>query len=735
MITDDDQVKIVDFGLAKLSGNTKLTKAGSTIGTAAYMSPEQMKGEKVDHRTDIWSLGVLIYEMLTGQLPFKGDYEQAITYAVLNEEPEPLTAVRTGIPMALEWVVNKAMAKEPTKRYQHVDEIPVDLETIETGPSTVSRISTKTVVRSEAPRTKRFSLKHVIIALFMGMVIASIFWRLSIQKPSTLSHESILRVEMTPSTHDISEFGHPVFSPDGNYVAYEGWDGKLRRLYLRDLARLEAKPIPETESPWCPFFSPDSRWLGFFADQRVKKVAVDGGAPISIAETGKFFDAGWACWTEHDSILVKSQSGYEMISTNTGQIRSILKEIDIQEPRWFDVLPGGKIALCTIWKGSLQTASVGWVDLMTGEMRILIDRGTSPRYSNSGHIIYANTDGALLAVPIDLKSLKVTGSAVVLEDHINVWDTGLADFSISQNGALAYIPPTLQQNSLVLVDRQGKEQIVLEEKSDYLRPRFSPDGKRVVVQIQEKGMSDIWVCELERKTLIRLTFQGNNHHPTWTPDGKRITFSSGGMDEDDIFGVPADGSGPPELLYQADGMQQVRTWSRNGKWLLYIEPHSETGGDIWALSVNGEKKPQPLLQTQFNERHPAFSPDGGWFAYDSDVSGRREVYVQPFPDPSLGKWPISTDGGRRPVWSPDGMELFYLSGEKMVSVPIQTEPELKVGAKKVLFEGAYRNWAARKYDIHPDGDKFIMVKLGGQESPQLVVVFNWLEELNKREAQ
>ena len=403
---------------------------------------------------------------------------------------------------------------------------------------------------------------------------------------------------------------------------------------------------------------------------------------------------------------------------------------------WPQVLPGGKEVLFTA--GQKSGPSVAVRSLETGERRIVIERGSYARYVPTGHLVYARED-KLLAAPFDLGQLQLTGPpAVVLAGVANYSEElGETPFSVSESGSLVYVPgpASVSKRTLVWVDRQGAVEPLAAPPRPYDNPRLSPDGQRLAVEIGESGNSDIWIYDIPRGTLTRLTFEGYNFGPLWTPDGKRVTFGStraGGARN--LFWKPADGSGPAEQLTESGRFQVPSSWSPDGQVLAFFERNPTVGWGIWVLSLQGERSPRPFLQTQFAERGAVFSPDGHWLAYISNESGRREVYVQAYPG-SGGKWQISTEGGNGPVWAKNGRELFYRNGNKMMAVEITTQPTLRAGTPAVLFEGQYVQSGPGRadYDITHDAQRFLMNKANEQgEGPrQINVVLNWFEELKR----
>jgi Tol biopolymer transport system component len=544
----------------------------------------------------------------------------------------------------------------------------------------------------------------------------------------------------TPSTHrlDPTHRRTIAISPDGKQIAYTGFNAQGRQLYLRPIDQLEGKPIPGTEGAELLFFSPDSRWLGFYADDQLKKVAVAGGRPITICEASQ----GWlgASWGSNDLIVFpesheKANSGLMKVSAVGGFPEVVTTPAEVEEGqhthRWPSVLPGGKTALCTIWNGNLEEAHIGVVNLESGKVNELTVKGTSPQYAETGHIIYAQAGGSLLAAPFDLGQLDITGTPTPVIDDVYIVPSGGGQFTLSRNGTLVYVPAPSSMKRIVIVDRYGTEEPLIEERRRFGWPSFSPDGRRVAVDLWgevEQATPNIWVYDLEGGTRDRLTSGGYDLHPFWTPDGKHVTFSSRREGTMDVFWVPVDGSGPPEPLIVADYNQRGTSWTPDGKRLLFEERHPETGWDIWTLSLGGDSKARPYIVTPFDEYAASVSPDGKWLAYFSDESGRLEVYVRAL-DGTGGRDTVSRNGASGfPHWASNGRELFYPTVEGMVSATIETDPVFKVVQRQVLFKLAQYSSG---FDIHPDGDRFVMIK-GDATSAQMVVVVNWFEELKRK---
>jgi len=400
---------------------------------------------------------------------------------------------------------------------------------------------------------------------------------------------------------------------------------------------------------------------------------------------------------------------------------------------WPQILPGGQAVLFTVWSGGLwDNAQIVVEQIEEQERRVLIDGGTHAWYAPTGHLVYSQA-GTLMAVSFDLSRLEITGSPVPVVE--GVWQgsvSGVAQFSFSDLGSLVYVPGSSEptERTLILVNRQGAVESLAAPPRAYEDIRLSPDGQRLAVQIEDPS-SDVWTYDIPRGTLTRLTFEGTNNAPLWTPDGKRITFESVREGGRNVFWKPADGSGMADPLTTGEQRKLPSSWSPDGKLLVYTR--TLLSSDIWVLPVAEEREPEPFLQTPFNEGGAMFSPDGHWLAYTSSESGRVEIYVQPFPGPG-GKWQISTAGGNEPLWARNGQELFYRNGEQMMAVDITTQPSFSAGTPYLLFEGQYyfqSGVAPANYDVTPDGQQFIMINTDVEEARQINVVLNWFEELKR----
>lgn len=516
-------------------------------------------------------------------------------------------------------------------------------------------------------------------------------------------------------------------SPDGTHLAYVMERQGVTQLYLRALDQLEPALILQTEGAFGPFFSPDGRWIGFFANNKLKKVAVSGGDPIDLCAARNPYGGTWGT---NGTILFAADEGRRPTTIrDTGGVPQLVAVKD-DRGSWKrpHMLPGGKAAIVS------HVADVGVLSLDTGEYRMLVENGDDGRYAPSGHLVFARA-GALLAVPFDLERLTVNGlPTVVLEGIRMEGQQAVAQAVFSRDGTLIYVPGSAANNATrpVWVDRQGKVQPVGMPPRPYRSFSLSPDGRRLAIVIGDPN-NDVWVQDLERGALTRLTSGGNNVQPTWTSDGKRVVFTERTGGGATPLWVPADGSGEPEQLF-TDHRGGVSSFSPKGELVAFLRRAPDTGLDLWVRPLNGTQTPQPFLRTRFTEVGARFSPDGRWIAYVSDESGQYEVYVRPYP-PGPGKWQVSTAGGEEGIWSRDGKELFYRNGNKWMVVAVNLHPEFIAETPRLLFEGPYVDVGGLSYDVAPDGQRFLLLEPAERESApvtHLNVVLNWFEELKQK---
>ncbi len=738
MITGNGRVKIMDFGLAKLSGGSvQLTKVGSTLGTVAYMSPEQAQGEKLDQRSDLWSFGVVLYEMITGQMPFKGEFEQVVVYSLINEDPEPVTALRSGVPMELERIVLKALSKDPAMRYQHADDLVADLKALRQTTSSTSRISkpvqtTSGISQLRTPAPKRSFMPYAVIVLIALLLGAGLM--LAIASRSDTRQAPVTRL-ILPAENEDREFINFSISPDGTRLVYLAGKGENEQFYIRDMDNYNARPIQNTKGLGItsPFFSPDGRWLGFISRGKMMKISLSGGTPIAICDAQPYQSASWG---ELGNIVFTAEWGGPLwiVSSDAGSTPRPLTTLKVDDGERAHILPhmlpGGKSALFTIWTGATwDEARIAVVDIVTGEHRDLFRGGTDARYLRSGHIVYMR-GSTLMAVPFNLKSLTVTGEALPVLDNIRVeGGGGFAHMSFSDNGTIVYAQGSVEYTPtvLTLIDEAGNKRELETAGKSFGEPIFSPDGTRLLVTIYGSTYH-VGIYDLRRDILSPLTFSADNWRAVWFPDGSQISFSSNLDGTYQIYTITADGGGTPQKLFDQEGNPFPSSWSPDGKFLAYVVTGVDTRADIWVYSPNGEPKLRPFIVTPATEFSPSISPDGRWITYVSFETGTSEVYVQPFPEGS-GKWRISNGGGFTPIWNAQGNRIYFSRQDVIYSVPVTPRGgTIDIGREETVMTIE----RLLNFDLSPDGKTMIVTQQGvDNTSAKLNVILNWFEEVNR----
>ena len=728
-ITPEGQVKVLDFGLAKamdirtpispptLSNSPTLgigaTVTGFVLGTAAYMPPEQAKGRPVDRRADIWAFGVILYEMLTGRQMFAGETAPETMAFVMTRDPD-WKALPATTPERLKELLRRCLTKDPRSRLQAIGDARILIEDLIARPEVAVPATA-----APAPKKRSTLIPWAIAAILAVTATVAIWapWRSVLPQ-----FNPVLRLESTLGA-EVQANGPLALSPDGRLIVFRGGFGGNAMLYLRRLDQLQAAPMPATANGRDPFFAPDSRSVGFFADGKLKKISLNGSAAVTLADAP---DDRGGTWSEDNSIIfAPKQSGGLMRIPDGGGTPTPLTTLAGAEVthRWPQALPGGKAVLFTVDTDttSFNDATIA-VQPFQGERKTVYEGGFFGHYLPSGHLAFAN-ESTLFVIPFNLETMTVTQPPSPAISGISASLTnGTAQFSVSTAGSLLYVPGSSgpSEVQMLWLEKNGNVQPLRSEPGVYRDPRFSPDGKYVAVQMVENKSDDIWVYDWARDVMSRLTFDVTpDVDAVWTPDGRHLTYAStrNGDPSNNLFWIPSDGSGQPARLASSPNGQVPMSWRPDTKVLAFIEVRPDTRADIMMLPMDGDKPGTPtvFLGSPFSESEPAFSPDGKWLAYQSDESGVTEIYVRPYPGPG-GRWQISSGGGAFPTWGKDGKQLYFRTRppeEKIMVVPYSARGDAFNAEKpEVWSEGLLteRGGSVRNYDIHPDGKRALILR-------------------------
>jgi serine/threonine-protein kinase len=788
----DGTVKVLDFGLAKamepvgaMSASASMsptittpamTQAGMILGTAAYMSPEQARGKVVDKRADIWTFGCVLYEMLTGRRAFDGEDVTEVLAFLITKEPD-WNALPPATPTAIRALLKGCLEKKSRER---VADISTALFVLKEHVSLAAPGGTTSVAPlARTPLWRRVAVVGAAALLVGALVSTTVTW--VAMRPAEPVPPCVSRFTLAPSGAAAlsvsSNFRDLAITPDGSRVIYVGNRGT--QLFVRALDALEPVAV-FTGGPHGPFVSPDGHWIGFVdGASSLKKVALTGGPAVTLATVDG--TPRGATWAPDDTIIFatpNATTGLQRVAAAGGPV-TVLTRPDCAQGEgrhlWPDVLPGGRAVLFTITAlvGGPDAAQVAVLDLQTGTRKVLVRGGSHAHYVPStlgsreraeregGHLVYA-AGGTLRAVPFDLAILEMRGTPVPVVPEVVTTANGGVYVVVGDDGTLAYVSGSggaAAPRTLVWVDRQGRETPIPAPPRTYAYPRLSPDGTRVAVEVRDQEW-DIWIVSLASTTLTRFSFgPATDRLPVWTPDGRRIVWSSERDGAANMYWQSADGSGSVERLLQSTNPQFSSALSPDGTRLVFRQDTATRDLMVVAMDAAprqtdpGRGQPptpreaQPLLQTPFTETSAEISPDGRWIAYQSDESGQDEIYARPFPDVDAGRWQVSTRGGTKPLWARSGRELFYLvpadAGAAVMSAPIGRGPIFAAGTPTRVLEGPYffgtsgvGDVGFRTYDVGPDGQRFLMIKEGGGAGQtaapaSLIVVLNWVEELKR----
>ncbi len=745
-VTKDGRVKILDFGLAKLRQQPfggvdkdaptqkRITDPGAIMGTVGYMSPEQVRGQETDHRSDIFSFGVILYEMLGGRRAFRGESAIEVMNAILKEEPPELGESGMKIAPGLEKVVRRCLEKKPEHRFHSAHDLGFALEAIDSSSS--SGLNQAKVAQAPDPTTLTrlggWRGRAAWIAAGMFVLIAALILGMALFNRARPEAQVVRFTLFPPDKMSLVQASFAL-SPDGRLLAFCAIDesGKSR-LYLRPLNSFSAQPIPGAEDAALPFWSPDSRSIAYFSSGgKLKRVEVSGGTPQTLCE---YSNAGGGAWNRAGDIIIAPTSGGALYRVPaTGGIHTPLTTTEPSRySHWVpQFLPDGEHFL--YYANGREPGQSG---VYVGS---LSEKATHQALSSEHSAVYAAgyllfvRNGALMGQSFDTRALKLVGEPFLIVDQVKTFSI-IPQISAAESGTLAFQSGGAQKPQLIWFDRSGKQLGTVGEPADYSNPSLSADDKRLAVSIRDlkTKMRDIWLFDLARGGKSRFTLDpADDLNPVWSKDGGRIFFTSDRKGQRDIFQKKVNAPGEDELICAAPEMKNVCDISPDGRLLIYnTNRGANNSNDMWLLPLEGEREPKPFLKTRFDEGDAVISPDGRWVAYCSDESGRDEVYVATFPQFSE-RWQVSVDGGNEPQWRRDGKELFFTKNDrKLMAAEVKSASgAFEAEAPKLLFETPLVNLGRNRYVVTGDGRQFLVITRVEETSPPINVIVNWLAEV------
>ena len=736
--------KLLDFGLAKtakpivtsdadlsaLATARPLTEKGTLLGTLHYMAPEQIEGREADARADIWALGCVLYEMVTGKRAFAGNSHASLIGAVLKDEPRPMRELKPLAPPSFERLVKTCVAKDPDERWQSAHDIVAELRWMAEAGSAVFGAP------EPARRRQRERLGWIVAGVLMLFLAAAVQAILHARRGLPPAH--VLRLSVMPPEGATVE--SLSLSPDGRRLAFvaSGKD-RLVQLWVRPLDGDAAQPLAGTDGAAWPFWSPDSQSLGFFAEGKLKKIPASGGAPEALCDVAS---ARGGTWSRDGTIVFapNTGSGLYRVSAGGGTVTP-LTALDPagreSSHRWPYFLPDSRHVLYLVQSGLPETAGLYILSVESKQTTRLIAATSNAAYAPPGYLLF-DRDGALVAQPFDARGLRVTGDPFVVAPEV-AYDGGpfRTDFATSDTGILAYRSLAGTNTHIIWVDRTGKQLGVVSASDSAFNLSLSRDDQRLALSrlTSKRGNRDIWFYDLAHGTNSRFTFDpANELQPLWSPDGSRLVFSSNREGAYNLYQKVTSGGGAEELLLRTNEPKLGTDWSRDGRYIAYEVEDPKTRLDLWVLSLGETRSPVPFLRTEASEGRGRFSPDGRWLAYTSNETGRYEVYVQTFPATG-GKWQVSAGGGFAPLWRSDGKELCYITlDRKMMAVEVKAASSLEFGPPKFLFaaEGLDVFTYRSPYAMTADGQRFLMdVRVGEATTSPITLLVNWAPEARK----
>jgi serine/threonine-protein kinase len=733
ILLHDGQALVADFGIALAAANTgaaRMTQTGISLGTRAYMSPEQAMGERsLDARTDVYALGCVLYEMLTGEPPFTGPTAQAIVGRVMTDTARPLRAQRHTIPAHVDAAVARALEKLPADRFASAADFSAALvDTSFTAVGDPRSVAPHATPRSQARRMYALVALSVVLA-----IVAALGW-LRNSPPGRVTRYSVMLPHAIADAF-LTGADIPAVSPDGRRFVYTGYDG---RLIVREDNDLRALPIPGTENAWSPAFSPDGSSVayivGFPGD--LKGVSLAGGSPVTLAR-----DSAWASgisWSEDGWLYYPAQRGVAIMRVRaSGGAAELVARADTTTDELFLMWPSaideGRALLFTIWRRR-GTPDIAVMDLRTKRVHVLTG-GIRAIPTSTGHLLVIQGNGTLVGVRFDARRLAIDGEPKALIEGLRVPQAGRTFLAVSATGTLLYDSSRPTQ-AVVRVTRDGVATPVDDRwTGDFNGLTLSPDGSRLAIGVSNEGRDEIWVKTLDKGPFTRVASTGSrNARPAWLPDGRTVSFTTDANAKYELHRAPADGAGTTERVLAFARSVDEAAWSRDGKWLVF-RAGSGGGRDLFSLHLGTDSVPRPLVATEFEEFSPALSPDGRWLAYASNASGKEEVYVVAFPNSDRATVQVSASGGSEPLWAHSGRELFYRNDAgDLVAVTVEPGPQFHATAQRVLFSAKdyltdNRN---RDYTVSPDDRSFYFLRPKQPPPTSMVIVLNWFEEVKAK---
>ncbi|HYW74579.1 MAG TPA: protein kinase [Pyrinomonadaceae bacterium] len=745
-VTKDERVKILDFGLAKLAQpahadvpQTEIatrkvhTDPGTVMGTVGYMSPEQVRGAAVDHRTDIFSFGAVLYETLSGKRAFRGDSAIETLNAILKEEPAELSATNQNIAPALERVVWHCLEKSPDRRFQAANDIAFALESL-SGVTGQPTQETLIGFKSSSP-ARVFARERVVwlVACAMLLVVAAVFAMAFLTRTQPTAAAVRLSLTLPEKTRSPA---HITVSPDGSRVVFVASTSDHKRLlWVRSLDTLSAQPLQGTDGAFDPFWSPDGRYIGYFANSKLYKIDAAGGRAQALCDA---HDYGGGAWNRDGVILISGAEGLQRVAAQGGTpVLATKRDAKEEGHRWPYFLPDGRHFIFLGDAATTEDHHIRVGSLDSAETQVLFSAVSRVIYSSPGYLLFAS-QGALVAQAFNAGKLKLSGEPMTIAEHvIETGENHDFDFSVSENGVLAY--QTGDSNSqLVWFDRTGKKLEPVGEPDSYASFVLAPDGQRVAVGMLDADgrQSDVWLLDLSRSGVkSRLTFAPSSEgDPIWLPDGTQLIITSNrdGGGHVHLYTLPLSSPGQEKLLLSGDFEDVPLSCSADGQSILFERFGTTTPPGIWLASMNGQQEAKPLLQSKdFSQGLAAFSPNGHFFAYTSDESGHGEVYVQTFPPSS--KSTVSSGGGFYPTWRADGKEIFYVTNDgKIMAAQVKSESPFQTDVPQQLFQTTMKFAPGSPYAVTRDGSRFLINTPAEANNPApLTVLLNWTASLKQ----